>query len=85
MTHLRVLYAKGTAMVETPDGGRHIVSGGQHWPADDPVVKARPDLFTDDPRYGLSFTTPPAEMMEPPVEDATADPGRKRRVGLPGE
>lgn len=73
-----VVYAKGTAVVMTPDGGRHTVQGGQHWPADDPVVRANPTLFSADPRYGVSFSTPPRELAEPPVEQATAAPGEKR-------
>lgn len=75
---MNVVYAKGTSVVMTPDGGRHTVMGGQHWPADDPVVRAQPDLFSPDPRYGVTFSTPPPEMSEAPVEQATAGPGEKR-------
>ena len=39
-----VVYAKYAAQIETPDGGRHSVFGGQHWPADDPVVQANPAI-----------------------------------------
>lgn len=74
-----VVYATYSAQVETPDGGRHRVQGGQHWPASDPVVEAAPDgLFSPDSRYGVSFSTPPAELAEPPTEQATAAPGEKR-------
>lgn len=73
-----VVYARGTSVVTTPDGGRHTVQGGQHWPADDPVVRANPGLFSPDPRYGVSFSVAPAELSEPPVEQATAAPGEKR-------
>ncbi len=75
---LEVVYARGGAQVTTADGGRFTVQGGQHWPADDPVVRARPDLFSTDPRYGMAFSTPPPEMSEPPVEQATSAPGEKR-------
>ena len=75
-----VVYAKHSAQVITPDGGRHMVYGGQHWPADDPVVLASPDVFTPDPRYGLAYSAPPPEMADPPVEQATAAPGEKRNV-----
>jgi hypothetical protein len=76
-----VVYATYTAQVATPDGGRHTVQGGQHWPADDPVVAAAPrGLFSPDARYGVSFSVPPAELAEPPVEQATAAPGEKRNV-----
>lgn len=75
-----VVYAKYSAQVETPDGGRHAVYGGQHWPADDPVVRANPAVFTPDARYGMAYSTPPPEMAEPPVEQATAVPGEKRNT-----
>jgi hypothetical protein len=75
-----VVYAKYSGQVETPDGGRHSVFGGQHWPADDPVVKANPAMFAPDARYGMSYSTPPPEMAEPPVEQATAAPGEKRNT-----
>lgn len=74
-----VVYATGSAQVETPDGGRHMVQGGQHWPANDPVVAAAPaGLFSPDSRYGVSFSVPPPELAEPPVEQATAGPGERR-------
>lgn len=73
-----VVYARATSMVTTPDGGRHVVQGGQHWPADDPVVRANPGLFSPDARYGVSFSVAPPELSEPPVEQATAAPGEKR-------
>lgn len=76
-----VVYAKQSAQVMTPDGGRHMVYGGQHWPADDPVVLASPaGLFTPDARYGLAYSTPPPEMADAPVEQATAAPGEKRNT-----
>ena len=75
---MNVVYATGSAMITTPDGGRHLVQGGQHWPADDPVVLAAPGHFAPDPRFGLSFSVPPAEMSEPPVETVTSGPGEKR-------
>ena len=75
-----VVFAKYAAQVMTPDGGRWNVQGGQHWPADDPVVQAAPEVFTRDARYGVSFSAAPAELAEPPVEQATAGPGEKRNV-----
>jgi hypothetical protein len=74
-----VVYATSTQQVSTPDGGRHAVQGGQHWPASDPVVLANPGLFSPDPRYGMSFSTPPPELRDDaPVEQATAGPGERR-------
>jgi hypothetical protein len=76
---MRIVYATSTSQVTTPDGGRHIVQGGTHWPADDPVVRAAPaGLFTDDARFGLSYSVPPPELAEAPVETVTARPGEKR-------
>ena len=76
-----VVYAKYRAVVTTPDGGQHLVDGGQHWAAGDPVVKARPDVFSTDPRYGVQWSgEPPAELADPPVEAATAAPGERRNV-----
>jgi hypothetical protein len=61
------------------------VEKGQHFPADDPLVKRFPERFSPDPRYGMRWTgTPPTEMAEAPgrasapVEQATAAPGEQR-------
>jgi hypothetical protein len=75
-----VVYARWSQQVVTPDGGRWDVRGGQHWPADDPVVQAAPALFSRDPRFGVSYSNPPAELAEAPVEQATAAPGEKRNT-----
>ena len=72
---MHVVYAVGTAQA-----GGHTIRRGEHWPADDPVVVENPSLFSDDPRYGLSFSSTPAEMSEPPVEQATAAPGERRNT-----
>ncbi len=74
-----VVFATYTAMVYTPDGGSWLVRGGEHWPAEDAVVKAAPPgLFTPDGRYGARFSSLPPEMAEPPVEQVTAAPGETR-------
>ncbi|MES2211449.1 MAG: hypothetical protein V4515_14895 [Chloroflexota bacterium] len=77
-----VVYAMGTENVNMPTGSTIPVHKGTHWPASDPVVKARPALFTSDPRYGLLYTAPPPgyddDLNE--VEEATANPGEKRSV-----
>ena len=84
-----VVYAMGTETVNMPSGGSVAVFKGSHWPATDPVVRARPELFTDDPRYGLLYTSPPPgydgdlNELEPDVEQATAVPGEKRSVRRP--
>jgi hypothetical protein len=69
------------AVVQLPGGSPWTLVKGQHYPADDPVVKANPGMFSADPRYGVSWTgAPPPELAEPPVEQATAGPGEKRNV-----
>jgi hypothetical protein len=55
-----------------------MVQGGQHWPADDPVVLANPGLFSADARFGLSFTVAPPELSEAPVEQVTGRAGERR-------
>lgn len=49
------------------------------WHADDPFVRARPDLFTDAP--SRVFGVKGARAAAAPVEQATARPGEQRRVG----
>jgi hypothetical protein len=77
-----VVYAQGNGHVPLKSGQVANVRKGQHWPATDQVVLLRPDLFTDDPRYGLVYTEAPpghdGELNE--VETATANPGEKRSV-----
>lgn len=73
-----VVYPVTDASLPSANGGQHIVRRGQHWPVEDAVVKEHPEMFSSDPRYGLSFSTPPASMSEPPVEQATAAPGERR-------
>lgn len=79
-----IVYAQATDKVPLQSGQVAQVRKGQHWPATDPVVKARPDLFTDDPRYGLVYTAAPpghdGELNEIPVETATAAPGERRNA-----
>ena len=77
---MQVVYVTvDSAVVTLPDGTPWTLVKGQHYPADDPVVRAYPDKFSPDARYGVTWTgLPPAEMAEPPVEQATAGPGEKR-------
>jgi hypothetical protein len=72
---MRVVYAKQTASVMMPEGYPVLVPLGTHWSADDPVVKANPDMFSDDPRFGL-YGQPPEDA----AETATAVPGERRNV-----
>jgi hypothetical protein len=76
---MEVVYAVETAMVPT-GAGMTRVGKGEHWPADDPVVRAMPSLFSTDPRWGLKYSSEPAGWDDPPVEQATAAPGERRNV-----
>lgn len=84
MTFIAVMYATAQATVQHPDGGMSIlVRKGSHWAADDPVVRAHPDLFSPDPRWGMEYTREPAGYDAPMyelVEQATAGPGERRNV-----
>lgn len=71
--HVKIVFAKSTFVA-----GAVTVVAGTHWPDDDPVVVAHRGLFTDDPRYGLSYSRPPKD--DRPAESATAAPGEKRSV-----
>lgn len=68
---MKVVYATSTASVTMPGGWPLLVRKGSHWSADDPVVRQQPSLFSDDPRYGMSYSSPE-------VEQATAGPGEVR-------
>lgn len=72
-----VVYATATTHVTTANGSRLVVRKGSHWPADDPVVKAQPSLFSTDARYGMTYSVEPAGF-DAPVEQATAAPGERR-------
>lgn len=75
-----IVYPVNDATLTLANGAQFAVRRGQHWPAGDPVVREKPDAFTNDPRYGLAFSTPPAELAEAPVEQATAGPGERRNA-----
>lgn len=74
-----VVYATQTCSVAMPHGGQVFVREGSHWPANDPLVTAHPDLFSTDPASGLMYSRTPA-VEEPAVEQATAAPGERRTV-----
>jgi len=89
---IEVVYATGSERVVLADGRIANVVKGGHWPATDPVVRLRPGLFTDDPRFGLLYSEAPPghdhqlnELPEAEVEDATANPGERRSVRRRGE
>lgn len=82
MVNIPVVYAVGTEYVNLPGGGRARVQKGTHWPADDPVVRVRPELFSTDPRWGLYYSVEP-DGYDAPVETATAAPGERRTTRRP--
>ena len=62
------VFAKSTAVVN--DSGAPVpVQMGSHWLADDPLVKARPDLFTTDCRFGLAWSGEPPHVMSIPPDE----------------
>jgi hypothetical protein len=76
---VNVVYAIGTQVVTSADGTRVKVPKGSHWPADDPIVQARPDVFSTDPRWGMLYTVEPPGY-DAPIETASAAPGERRSV-----
>ncbi len=75
------VFAKAT--VSTADlGYPYIVHGGAHYLADDPIVTARPDLFTTDCRYGLAWSgsQPPQCLTVPPDPDDESGEAMTARV-----
>ena len=83
-----VVFARGSAIIGLPNGSQVRVVPGTHWPADDPLVRQRPDLFTRDSRFGMLYTEEKDEYnpdLFPPMDDdefesASAAPGEKRSV-----
>ncbi len=57
------------------DGRRYHLNIDAIWSADDPFVKARPDLFSATPRKVNSSAV---KVAKRDVEAATAAPGEKR-------
>jgi len=84
------VFATKTGVVSHPKtGASEAVNLGEHWLADDPIVRAYPDFFTDDPRYGLRSSLPIGDDGYPvaaatskrsadATETATAAPGERR-------
>ena len=86
-----IVFATANAIVSNPQTGASVsVIHGGHWFADDPIVRAYPGYFTDDPRFGLASSRPLGDDGYPVdgtrkgpavVEEATAAPGEKRTRG----
>lgn len=80
---MRVVFAMGTENVILSTGATVRVQRGSMVPDTDPLVRARPDLFSSDPRYApnLLATELPEDFTDgAPVETATAAPGERRNA-----
>lgn len=80
------VFAMGTEVVHLQTGATVRVQRGNMVPDTDPLVRARPDLFSPDPRYApnLLATEVPEEFRnDAPVETATAAPGERRNARRP--
>lgn len=75
---LEAVYPVADAALTLANGAVYPVRRGQHWWANDDVVREHPDMFSPDPRYGLAFSTPPAEMADPPAETPVTAPAGQR-------
>jgi hypothetical protein len=79
---IRVVYATTTKPVQLQVGTSGVIQKGTHWPADDPIVLAHPEVFSDDPRWGMNYSREPAGY-DAPIEQATAGPGERRATIRP--
>lgn len=82
------VFATDSRIVSHPKTGIGVGVGiGEHWAADDPVVKAYPNLFTDDARYGLRSSSPLGEDGYPVGEAAPKRPAAATETtsAAPGE
>jgi hypothetical protein len=72
-----MVYAVDSAQIAMPDGSLALIRKGEPRRADDPLVRFKPMLFTDEPERPLPTSIGPDGS---PVEAATAVPGEKRNV-----
>lgn len=69
-----VIYAQSSCSAQDPATGLLVrLAANEPWDADDPFVRARPDLFTDRPQLRRTVDAPA-------VESATKAPGERRAV-----
>jgi hypothetical protein len=84
MSTTRYVFATDT-VVTTVDGARVNLSAGEAWYADDPVVAARPGLFSDQPPFVRRVSGGLVVTQRAEVEQATASPGEKRSTRRPAK
>jgi hypothetical protein len=71
---MKIVYANSNTSIGGPNGGVHRLVKGEPWDANDPLVKHRPEFFSDQPTRIKTSTRGWSE-----VEQMTAAPGEKRR------
>ena len=73
-----LVYVKSTLSVTNDGGVIYRLNSGEAWDSEDPIVKARPHLFSDIPpgvRTHRGWVPPEAV-----IETATAKPGERRKT-----
>lgn len=71
---MKLVYAKATCSTTDANTGLIVrLTACEPWSADDPFVKSRPELFSEEP-VRIRRTTPA------PIEAATKTPGAKKAV-----
>lgn len=81
---MKHVFCKVNVTVAVESGAPLALRVGQHWPSSDPIVLAHSEMFTDDPRYGLTFSVEPPGYRDEVVETATAAPGERRATARAG-
>ena len=71
------VYAVDTAQIMMPDESLVLIRKGEPWPADSPVVRFKPALFTTEADRPAPTSIGPDGT---PVEQATAAPGERRNA-----
>ncbi len=71
----KIVFVRANVVVRHGGLSRRLMKGDA-WDAADSIVKAHPDLFSDDVSSFVKRTDP----VPPPVEQATANPGEKRTI-----
>ena len=74
-----IKFACETSVVSHPRTGDGVViRRGEHWPAHDPVVRAYPEFFTDDARFGLTASVQIGESGYPEYDPRDEAPSTRR-------
>lgn len=66
-----IVYVLADLFTSNGQGGQIQLREGEPWAVDDPLVKSRPELFTDSPRLRRT-------VEAPVIETTTAAPGERR-------